>query len=257
MRLLVLNDDLSGRDFPGEHGFSVLVEADKKVLFDTGHSDLFIKNAERLGVSLDDVDSVVLSHGHWDHGNGLKFVKNRRLVCHPDCFSKRYLKKDGAYVGLEMPLEEAKNNFELVLTKKPYPVSEAIIFLGEVPRTNDFEGKTTKFYLDGKKDDFTMDDSALAIKTKKGLVVVSGCSHAGICNIVEYAKKVSGVKKVYAVFGGFHLKGEAAANEVIAYFRKGGIEKVFPSHCIDLPALSKFYENFNIKQVHSGDIIEL
>lgn len=257
MRLVVLNDDLAGKGCAAEYGFSVLIEADRKVLLDTGHSDLFIKNAEKLGASLEDVAFVVLSHGHWDHGNGLKFLKDKKLVCHPDCFSKRYRKKDGAYIGLEMSLEEAKKNFELVLTKKPYKLSENVIFLGEIPRTNDFEGRGTTFYKEGKEEDFVMDDSALAIKSEKGLVVISGCSHAGICNIVEYAKKVSGVEKVHAVFGGLHLKTGEDALRVVEYFRRERIEKIFPLHCTELPALAKFYENFGIKQIHSGDIIEI
>ncbi len=258
MKITVLNDNFAGKKCGAEHGLSLLVEADKKVLYDAGPSDIFLKNAQILGANLDDVDFVVLSHGHWDHGNGLKYLKNKKLVCHPDCFIKRYRKKDGHYNGLQMTLEEAKKNFELILSKGPYNISEKIIFLGEIPRTNGFEAKKTDFCREGKKEDFIMDDSALAIKSEKGLIIVSGCSHAGICNIIEHAKKVSGMEKVYAVIGGFHLEAAGEATlRTIDYFKKERIEKVYPSHCTELPALSRFYEAFNVSQTHSGDIIEL
>lgn len=258
MRVTVLNEDHAGKVCGAEHGLSLLIDADKKILFDVGPSGIFLKNTQTLGANLDDVDFIVLSHGHHDHGNGLNLIKNKKLVCHPDCFIKKYRKKDGHYNGLQMTLEEAKKNFELILSKEPYQISENIIFLGEIPRTNDFEAKKTDFFREGKKEDFIMDDSALAIKSEKGLVVISGCSHSGICNILEYAKKVSGVENIYAVIGGFHMEtaGEVTI-KTIDYFKKERIEKVYPSHCTELPALSKFYEVFNISQTRSGDIIEL
>ncbi|MEA3343259.1 MAG: MBL fold metallo-hydrolase [archaeon] len=258
MKLTVLNDNTAGRICPAEFGLSFLLEEDKKVLFDLGPSDIFIRNAKALNISLEDIDCIVLSHGHWDHGNGLKFIKNKKLICHPDCFIKRYLKKDDAYIGMPLTLEEAKNNFELILIKDPYQISQNIIFLGEIPRKNSFESTKTPFYKDEKKDDFVMDDSAIAINSQKGLIIITGCSHAGICNIAEHAKKVTGIEKIHAVIGGFHLKyaGEITGR-TIEYFKKEKIEKIYPSHCTELPALSKFYEAFKIEQIHSGDVIRL
>ena len=188
----------------------------------------------------------------------MKYIKNKKLICHPDCFIKRYRKIDDAYIGLPLTLEEAKENFELILTKEPYKISENIVFLGEIPRKNSFESIKTQFYKDEKKDDFVMDDSPIAISSQKGLIIITGCSHAGICNIAEHAKKVTGIEKIHAVIGGFHLKhaGEIT-DKTIEYFKKEKIEKICPSHCTELPALSKFYEAFKIEQIHSGDIINL
>ena len=151
MKLTVLNDNTAGRICPAEFGLSFLLEEDKKVLFDLGPSDIFIRNAKALNISLEDIDCIVLSHGHWDHGNGLKYIKNKKLICHPDCFIKRYRKKDDACIGLPLTLEEAKENFELILTKEPYNISENIVFLGEIPRKNNFESTKTPFCRDEKK----------------------------------------------------------------------------------------------------------
>lgn len=258
MKLVVLNDNFAGKKCSSEHGLSFLIEADKKILFDAGQSDVFEKNAKILNVSLDDVEYIVLSHGHFDHGNGLKYLKNKKLICHPDCFIKRYKKENGKYVGLPITLEEAKKKYELILSKKPYKISETVTFLGEIPRMNDFESKKADFCKDGGDDDFVSDDSAITIKSNNGLIVIAGCSHAGICNIIEYAKAVNKTKKVYAVAGGFHLKkADDVTKKTIDYFKKEKIRRIYPSHCTELAALSMFYQAFKIEQIHSGDIIDL
>jgi len=256
MKLTVLNDNAPGDICASEHGLSYLVEADKTILFDTGASDLFLKNAALLKLDLKMVDTVVLSHGHWDHGNGLKYIENKTLITHPDSFQKKYRKKDQSYIGLPFSKDEAKEKFELVTTKKPYQISEQITFLSEIPRLNDFEAKTTSFELEDGTDDFVYDDSALAIKTDNGLVVVSGCAHAGICNTIDYAIKITGINKVYGVIGGFHLKkNDTQTQKTIEYFKNLEIQKIYPSHCTALPALAAFHQTFNTKQVLSGDII--
>jgi len=126
--------------------------------------------------------------------------------------------------------------------------------LGEIPRVNEFEAQTTHFFTDDGREDFVLDDSALAIKTSNGLVVVSGCAHAGICNTVEYARKVTGVGNVYAVFGGFHLRADNdQTHRTIEFFKQLAIPRIYPAHCTALPAMVRFYEAFNIHQVLTGD----
>ena len=95
-------------------------------------------------------------------------------------------------------------------------------------------------------------------KTPKGLVVITGCGQAGICNTIEYAKKITEEENVYAVIGGFHLKkADLVTKKVIEYFKDEKITHIYPSHCTDLPALAEFHNAFKIKQVKTGDIIEL
>lgn len=256
MKLTVLNDNAPGDVCASEHGLSYIVEADKKILFDTGASDLFLKNAALLDIDLNELDTVVLSHGHWDHGNGLQHLKNKTLITHPDSFQKKYRNKDRSYIGLPISLAEAKNRFELILSKKPYRISEQIFFLGEIPRLNDFEAKTSSFVLDDGTEDFVLDDSAIAVKTQKGLVVVSGCAHSGICNIIDYAIKQTGEKTIYGVIGGFHLKkNDAQTQKTIEYLKRLNIKAIYPSHCTALPALAAFHQTFGTKQVLSGNII--
>ncbi|MEN8121197.1 MAG: MBL fold metallo-hydrolase [Bacteroidota bacterium] len=256
MKLTVLNDNAPGDVCGSEHGLSYLIEADKTILFDTGASDLFLKNATLLKLNLTSVDTVVLSHGHWDHGNGLKHIENKTLITHPDSFQKKYRKKDQSYIGLPFSKKEAAKKFNLITSKKPFQISDQITFLGEIPRLNDFEAKTTTFELEDGTEDFVPDDSALAVKSDKGVIVVSGCAHAGICNTIDYAIKVTGIDNVYGVIGGFHLKkNDLQTQKTIEYFKHRNIERIYPSHCTALPALAAFHQTFNTKQVLSGDII--
>ena len=264
MKLTILTEDQAKSDssFFAEHGISVLIDAEKKILLDVGQSGAFIKNAEKLKGSLNDVDCVILSHGHYDHTGGLEQLKKLgafKVIAHPLCFEEKY---DGeTYIGPPFSLPEMEKNFELIVSKKPLKISENILFLGEIPRENDFECKQPvgQFVENGKrKDDYVLDDSAIAIKTKKGLVIVTGCSHSGICNIVKYAKKVTGENIVYAVLGGFHLlDAEAPVEETITFFKEEKVRKLFPCHCTGLNALSRFHETFKIDKVCAGDVITL
>ncbi|HEX3009227.1 MAG TPA: MBL fold metallo-hydrolase, partial [Bacteroidales bacterium] len=201
-----------------------------------------------------EVDMVVLSHGHWDHGNGLKYFGGKTLLTHPGSFRRRYNRKDGRYVGLDQTHEELLANYRVITSRAPFEVSPAITYLGEIPRNNDFEAKHTYFSLDDGSDDFVMDDSALMVRTSNGLVVITGCAHAGICNTVEYACDVAGTDKVLAVFGGFHLKGDnEITRKTIDYFKAKGIERVYPSHCTSFPALTAISREFKFFQVLTGD----
>ena len=250
--------------FLAQHGLSVFVDAGKRILFDAGATSIFMHNAKLLGIDLEVTDVVILSHGHWDHSDGLKSFQpmgpKKLLVAHPQIFADRY-RATGEYIGAGFTQQEAADRFELFLTKEPYLFDDNIYFLGEIPRVNDFEAKQTKFfYLDGqeKRPDFIMDDSGLAIRTAKGLVIVTGCSHAGICNIVEYAKEVCNEDKIHVVLGGFHLldKGEQL-EKTIAYFLENPVDQLYPMHCTGPPALSRLYQAFGIRKLCAGDVIEI
>lgn len=262
IQIRVLIENNSSEICKGEMGLSFLIETEEnKILFDTGASSLFLENASKLDTNLEDIDYIVLSHGHWDHGNGLEYIKNMKLICHPNCFIKRYRKKDSSYLGLPIALEEAKEKFQLLLTEKPYEISENIIFLGEVPRENDYESIETAFKLENGEDDYVFDDSALVIKSEKGLIIVPGCSHAGICNIIEYSKKVTGIEKIYTLIGGLHLKViNDTTKRTIEYLKNQRIDKLYPVHCTSNTVFNVLYEELNgieVKKTHAGDIIRL
>lgn len=249
MKVSVLTENSAGRSHPweclAEWGLSLYLEiGDVRILFDSGHKGTFSQNAEKLGVDLDTADFVVLSHHHWDHTGGLRFQKfktKKQLVTHP---------RVPEAVLAEQSLDLAAD-FHLITSRKPLEFSPGIYYLGEIPRQTEFEKGTYE-------NDPMPDDSALAIKTAKGTIVVTGCSHAGVCNILEYAKKITG-QSIYGVMGGFHLFEDdpAAIAGSIAYFKHQKPTFLFPMHCVDHAAMSAFYTNFKVKKYGAGDIFEV
>ena len=206
-----------------EHGLSFYIESNgQKILFDTGQSDLYYKNAKEMGIDLSMIDLVVLSHGHYDHGNGLTHLGGVTLVCHPKVFSKRYRNKK--YIGINQSRKEIEEKFDLVTSKKPYFITKDICFLGEV------KPRATNYTLEDGSIDYIPDDSALAINTENGLVVITGCSHAGIINIIQRSQEVFKKDKIYAVIGGFHLKEINSALDRVAKALKN-IEIIYTGHC--------------------------
>ena len=255
MKLTVLTENNAGSHFLAEHGISYLIECDDKtILFDTGNTDVFMKNALLKEINLQEkVDLIVLSHGHWDHGGGLRYISNKPLLTHPSSFIKRFNRLKSSYNGLQLSKEEAAQKFQLITSEKPYQISDNIFFLGEIPRQNTFESQSTSFVDKNGDDDYIPDDSALAIINNEQLIIISGCAHSGICNICEYAKKVTGIDKIQVVLGGFHLKkNDLQTKETINYLKANQVSKVYPSHCTELPALVHFHSEFNSKLVKTG-----
>ena len=119
MKINILTENVAGGKFLAEHGLSYLIEIDnEQILFDAGHSEVFLKNARNLGIDIHkNVQKVVLSHGHWDHGDGLQYLQNKTLITHPASFAKRFHKNDKSPVGLSFSKEDAANKFTLIETK--------------------------------------------------------------------------------------------------------------------------------------------
>ena len=258
MIISVLTDNHPGTWTPAEHGLSYFIEHDgKRLLFDTGQSDMFLKNAEALKISMAIIDMVILSHGHFDHGNGLDYLSGYSLLCHSGCFVKRYRKIDRSFIGLNTSKDDLAGKFKIETTSKPYEISEKILFLGEIPRLTGFESRTTSFIFEDGSPDYVMDDSAIALILPEGLFVVTGCGHSGIVNTLEYAKKVTGINRLFGIMGGFHLKEiDHQTKETIRYLKENELKHILPSHCTELPALSAFYNSFGIKLIKTGDILE-
>lgn len=256
MKITVLSENCAGSFCHAEHGLCYLVETKNKYLFDTGHSDLFLKNAEKLRIDLSDVNTVVLSHGHEDHGGGLPYISGKKLIAHPDIFIERFRNKNNTPLGLPMSKDEIKKQFTLSLSKTPLQLDEQTWFLGEIPRITNFESQTTSFHLKNGVPDFVPDDSGIACLTPKGLVVISGCAHAGICNTILMAQSVTKTRKVHAVIGGFHLTepGEQL-DKTINWLKYMQVERVIPSHCTALPALTAIYNEYKFMQTKTGNTI--
>ena len=250
--------------FSGQHGLAVFIEAGATILLDAGPSAVILENARRAGIDLQHTEWIVLSHGHWDHADGLLALAESgirpKLICHPGVFVDRR-KPTGEFNGVAFGRDWAKEAFSLVESAAPRQIGDKIWYLGEIPRQNDFEAQQTAFFsiqADKRQPDFLPDDTALAIGTDKGLVVVTGCSHAGICNICEYAKTVTGEHRLHTVLGGFHLLYDSEVLEkTIAYFKDQGPVHLYPMHCTALPALARFYQAFKIEKLCTGDTLTI
>lgn len=259
MKIIVLTENHAGGHFGAEHGLSYFIESGSfKFLFDTGHSDLFMRNAERSGINLsEEIDTVVLSHGHWDHGDGLEYIQGKKLICHPEVFIKRYRRGGVENIGLKRSRQEFLKMFDVKETTKPLEIFEGVWFLGQIPRLTSFESKTTGFVDEDGSPDFVPDDSALAIVNKGELSVISGCAHSGIVNTVQYAIKITGVKRLKLVVGGFHLKlNNEQTQKTITWFKENRPDMLMPSHCTQLPALAAFHDEFGTVQIKTGEVID-
>ena len=238
-----------------EHGFSALItvtagESARSVLFDFGFSEQGSAiNADALGLDLSTVETLVLSHGHMDHFGGLLPLferigkKDIELVLHPSAFrQQRYLNApDGSKIFLpSLNREELKTaGISPVESKAPRSLLDGtLLFLGQVPKKTDFETGDSRLCYDVQGEshqDLIEDDTAVIAHVKgKGLVVLSGCAHAGIVNTVKYAQKATGVDTIYAVMGGFHLTGavnEPAIGPTIDALKALNPEFIVPTHC--------------------------
>ncbi|MBN2610660.1 MAG: MBL fold metallo-hydrolase [Bacteroidales bacterium] len=257
MNISVLVDNTAGGKTEAEHGLSYLVEfQEKRILFDSGQSNLFMRNAAKMEVDISQPDVIVLSHGHFDHGDGLGYLSGGRMICHPGCFVKRCRKADHSYIGLKDTRETFEAKFDLKTSKEPLKISDGFYFLGEVPRVTDFESKSTSFVFEDNSPDFVMDDSAISMQLDNGIFVVTGCGHSGIVNTLEHAKRVTGENRIYGIMGGFHLKrADIQTAETIKYLKENNVKHVLPSHCTELPALSEFYREFKFNTVKTGNIL--
>lgn len=259
LRVAILVDNVAGANTQAEHGLSYLIEYNQiRILFDTGQTDLFLRNAQQMDIDIKDVDYIVLSHGHFDHGNGLNHINGGKLICHPNCFAKRYRQDGGAYLGLKNSWEDISEKFDLTTSSNPLEIHSGAYFLGEIPRKTSFESQTTPFILSDGSPDFILDDSALAFSLKKGVFVITGCGHAGIVNTLEHAKTVTGEKNILGIMGGFHLKkNDIQTQQTVDYLRTNNASEVFPSHCTAEPALALFRDVFASPTLKTGEWVYL
>jgi 7,8-dihydropterin-6-yl-methyl-4-(beta-D-ribofuranosyl)aminobenzene 5'-phosphate synthase len=243
-----------------EHGFSAIVRMTREgrtrtLLFDFGFSEHgTATNADALDVDLSEVQTLVLSHGHSDHTGGLKRLvakigkKGLDLVLHPGAFKEdRYIVRRGEKDRFPRFSRQALEalGLHVVATRDPCPLLNGdALFLGEIPRATPFEkGMPHAFFLDRGKEtwDPIEEDSSIVMRLRgRGLVVLSGCAHSGIINTVRHAMAVTGVGKVHAVMGGFHLSGpafEAAIGPTAEELRKIGPDFVIPCHCTGRKAI--------------------
>jgi 7,8-dihydropterin-6-yl-methyl-4-(beta-D-ribofuranosyl)aminobenzene 5'-phosphate synthase len=265
-----------------EHGFSMLVrvfmgDSSCSILFDTGiSSEGVVVNAERMGLDLSEIDYVVLSHGHYDHFGGLQATvrainkTNLAIITHEDMFKPRGTANPLGAIRKhpEFPTPTQLYPARIINTKQPYLMANGgVCVTGEIPRKTSFEkGFSQNRILIGDKwqlDPWILDDRALVINLKsKGLVVISGCAHAGIINTICYAQQVTGITSVYAVIGGFHLAGKEYENRIEPTIEELSQIKpnlIIPCHCTGWLANFEFAKEFPDTFLHNsvGNLYQL
>ena len=263
-RLDVVTGEKPGEPMLAEFGWSALVKVEiagrtHSILFDTGlGKQALLHNAKALRIDLKQIEALVISHGHPDHTAATPETlsgigrENLPIILHPNALRKTVIMfPNGEKANAGFFLDEGQLRSRgglLEKTKNPTSfASDTTLATGEIPRRTDYEkGMPPNMHfriIDGNlvHDQLILDDQGLVINVKdKGLVVISGCAHAGIINTINYAKEVSGVEKVYAVVGGFHLTGDYFAPTIertVAEMKGIAPKIVLPSHCTGIRAL--------------------
>lgn len=273
LRVTTLSTMLTEFRGVGEWGFAALVEADgHTILFDTGmRPDTVLKNAEELGVDLSSVDTVILSHNHFDHTGGLVTLRRSLKSTNPSALQVAHVgegiflprKLDDAAVGkslipkqLLVDVLDVRQDYEaeggrFVVHGKPHELHPGIWITGPIPRLHAEKNWSPVMHIERNgslEEDTIPEDQALVIQTKKGLVVIAGCGHAGIVNTMEYARELVPGTPVHAVLGGFHLL--ALTDEKVdwtgAKMQEFGVQHVLGAHCTGINAVKLLRDAANL-----------
>ena len=255
----LIENTASGAGLLAEHGLSFWVEyADKRILFDTGQSDILIQNAKVLGINLADTDAIILSHGHYDHTGGLAYVLDvvpkTTIYLHPAALKTKFARRDNNVRDIGMSdlvkdiVRTKVDKEEVVLTEEPTEVSTGLYVTGRIPRVTNFEDIDSSFFVDkyGRDVDELPDDQAMFFDSPKGLVILLGCAHSGVVNTLHYVVKLSGQKRIYAVLGGMHLRNASKGRmeRTISVFREYDVQKIGIAHCTGKKAMKQFQRVF-------------
>ena len=263
---LVTNVAGNPHEGDGEWGYSALVEVDgHRILYDTGASpDLVLKNAAALKIDLHDVEDVVLSHNHWDHVSGLMTLRRELMKTNPRAMSRVHV---GARMFEPRLDADGKNHNGMLTAKDEYPATGGVFvvhdkpteiypgvwFTGPVPRPHDEKNWMPGLSLktaSGLVEDNVPEDSSLVFNTDGGLVILSGCAHAGIVNIADYAVTIAPGKQLLAVVGGLHLY--AASDQTVAWtgesLKKYHLQYLLAGHCTGIESTYRLREALGLNR---------
>ncbi len=262
LRITTLGENTSsGRGLLGEWGLSVLVETGQGAyLLDAGAGSSTASNADALGLELSGVQTIVLSHGHHDHTGGLRALLPRmggegvRVVAHPGIWAEKYSRNRETgkvrYAGIpyrRQELESLGARFEL--STRPTWLEADVTAGGEEPMSTDFEPVASNLLVrapEGLVTDTMADDQSLYIRTDRGLVIVLGCAHRGVVNILRHARQLMATERVHMVIGGSHLYSASVEqlDATVAALRQMQVEWLGLSHCTGLKAAVRLSREF-------------
>lgn len=241
----------------GEWGLSIYLEVSgMKILFDTGESGVLLNNADIMGIDLQSVDALVLSHGHYDHTGGMKsFLRHRGklpVYAHPNLFAHHFsTPKKPRYIGVPHRKELLEClGAEFLYIEKPFEITPGVFISGKVPRKKFFENdQETLFSLENGKivmPDPFHDDMSLYLVTPEGLFIILGCAHAGLINIVEHAREITGESRVYGIIGGTHLGPAPVAQQeaTISYLEELDLQFLGANHCTGQAVIARLANIF-------------
>jgi 7,8-dihydropterin-6-yl-methyl-4-(beta-D-ribofuranosyl)aminobenzene 5'-phosphate synthase len=255
-----------------EHGLAYWIEHQGRcVLLDSGQGGTLINNAHKLGIPIERIEALILSHGHYDHtGGAAQVLQGKRpatVYAHPMAFDRKFIRKnDGGARDIGMPdasadaIRDSRNR--LILTERPTTVFDGLMATGPVPRQTDFEDTGGAFFLDEACTipDPLDDDQSVFFDTAEGTVVLLGCAHSGVINTLRYVRHLTGGRPIRALIGGMHLIGASPERiqRTIDELRQMGVGRIAPAHCTGMPATVALWNAFpgRCQSASAGTIFE-
>lgn len=273
VRLTILCENSVDRVSPygllGEHGFACHLQTDHgDFLFDTGGGLTLLHNAEKLGIELARLKGLIFSHGHCDHTGGARSVLEKTgalpIYAHPDLFNQRYSNNGQKLREIGTPwsqtdLEQLGVNF--VLDAEPLQIAPGLMLSGTVPRIHPEETGDPSLTILGRdksqETDPLNDDLSLFISTPKGLVILLGCAHSGLQNIIDHALDVTGQDKIHMILGGTHLKfcSDTQMEATLRRLTELDVDRIGASHCTGLHGAITLAKHFG-KRFFSASVGE-
>lgn len=246
LKITVVADNTASGKLLAEHGLAYYIECDgKRMFFDSGQGRVIEHNCERLNIDPLRANAFVISHGHYDHTGGIKYLSehfsdNVKVYLHPAALEKKYAKDEHKYRYIGISKEsrkwiKSKDKQRLFFTENPTKVFKDVWITGEIPRVHRIEKVERRFCLnkDINQHDDLPDDQSMYFYTCKGIVVLLGCCHSGIGNTLDYISNITGENRIYAVIGGMHLKNVSRKrlDFTSGILEKYKVKKFAPCHC--------------------------